>query len=188
MVENRPGAGGNLAAEFVVRSAPDGLTLLVALDSTITMNPQLYRNLPFDPQRDFRSISIIATTSNMLVVHPSMPVTSVAELIAYAKKNPITYPTAGNGTPGHLSMEYFRLQAGFESNPVPYRGNPQLVTDLVAGQIKFGFVATTGVLELSAPADCGASRSRRARARCSRRTYRRSRRPVIPNWNPRATT
>ena len=80
-------------------------------------------------------------------MHPSIPVNSVAEFVAYAKKHPIAYAHGGNGTPGHLTMEYFRLLAGFETLPVPYRGNPQLVTDLVAGQIKFGFVGTTGVAQ-----------------------------------------
>ena len=76
----------------------------------------------------------------MLVVHPSIPVNSVAEFVAYAKKQPVPYAHGGNGSPGHLTMEYFRLQAGFQAVPVPYRGNAPLVTDLVAGQIKFGFV------------------------------------------------
>jgi len=152
IVENRPGAAGNVGAEAVARSAPDGHTLLVALGSTFTINPSLYRKLPFDPQKDFKFIAIMATTSNMLVVHPSLPVKSVADLIAFAtaaaaKKQPIAYPSGGNGTPGHLLMENFRQQAGFEAIHAPYRGNPQLVIDLVAGQVKVGFVATTGVIQ-----------------------------------------
>ena len=96
---------------------------------------------------DFTFISIAASGSNMLVVHPSIPVNSVAEFVAYAKREPIAYAHGGNGSPGHLCMEYFRLVAGFQTTPVPYRGNPQLVTDLVAGQIKFGFVGTGGVAQ-----------------------------------------
>jgi len=147
IVENRPGAGGNLGAEAVAKSAPDGYTLLVALGTTFTVNPSLYKKPPFDPNADFRYIGIAATTSNMLVVHPSIPVSSVAEFVAYAKKNPISYAHGGPGTPGHLCMEYFRLLAGFQTMPVPYRGNTQLATDLASGQIKFGFVATPGVVQ-----------------------------------------
>lgn len=99
VVDNRTGAGGNLAAEFVARSAPDGYTLLVALDTTLTANPTLYKHLSFDPQTDLRPLSIIAKSSTMLVVHPSIPVNSVAELVAYARKNPITYAHGGNGSP-----------------------------------------------------------------------------------------
>lgn len=143
IVDNRVGAGGNLAAEFVARSASDGYTLLVALDTTLTVNPTLYKNLTFSPLTDLRPLSIMAKNSTMLVVHPSIPVNSVAELVAYANKNPIAYAHGGNGSPGHLGMEYFRMQAGFPATPVPYRGNAQLVTDLVAGQIKLGFVGAS---------------------------------------------
>jgi tripartite-type tricarboxylate transporter receptor subunit TctC len=83
----------------------------------------------------------------MLVVHPSIPVTSVAEFVAYAKANPVSYAHGGNGSPGHLTMELFRMMAGFQATPVPYRGNAQLSADLAAGQIKVGFVSTTGVIE-----------------------------------------
>jgi tripartite-type tricarboxylate transporter receptor subunit TctC len=147
VIENRPGAGGNIGTEVVARAAPDGYTLLSALGTTFTVNPSLYKKLPFNPNADFRFISIAATTSTMLVVHPSIPVNSVAEFVAYAKKEPVTYAHGGNGTPGHLAMEYFRLVAGFQTIPVPYRGNPQLVTDLSAGQIKIGFVSTAGVIQ-----------------------------------------
>jgi tripartite-type tricarboxylate transporter receptor subunit TctC len=147
IVEDRPGAGGNLGAEVVARSAPDGYTLLVALDTTLTVNPSLYKKLPFDPDVDLRPIAILASSSTMLVVHPSIPVNSVAEFVAFAKKDAIPYAHGGNGTPGHLSMEYFRMLAGFPAVPVPYRGSAQLIGDLVAGQIKLGFVSTATVLE-----------------------------------------
>jgi tripartite-type tricarboxylate transporter receptor subunit TctC len=111
------------------------------------VNPSLYKNPPFDPLTDFRFISITGATSATLVVHSSIPVNSVTEFVAYAKREPIAYAHGGNGTPGNLCMEYFRLMAGFKTLPVAYRGNPQLVTDLVAGQIKFGFVGTAGVAQ-----------------------------------------
>jgi tripartite-type tricarboxylate transporter receptor subunit TctC len=147
LVETRPGAAGNVAAEFVAKAPADGHTLLAALGTTFTVNPSLYKKPPFDPLADFRFIALVSTTGNTLVVHPSVPVNSVAEFVAYAKREPIAYAHGGNGSPGHLCMEYFGLLAGFQATPVPYRGNPQLVTDLVAGQIKFGFVGTSGVAE-----------------------------------------
>jgi len=147
LVENRPGAAGNLGAEAVARSVPDGHMLLAALNTTFTVNPSLYKKLPFDPNADFRYISTVGTATTMLVVHSSIPVNSVAEFVAYAKKQPISYAHAGPGSGGHLSMEYFGLLAGFQTVPVPYRGNTQLAADLAAGQIKFGFVATPGVVQ-----------------------------------------
>ncbi len=147
LVETRPGAAGNVGAEFVAKAPADGYTLLSALGTTFTVNPSLYKKPPFDPLTDFRFIAIMAATGNTLVVHPSIPVNSVAEFVTYAKKEHISYAHGGNGSPGHLAMEYFRLMAGFQATPVPYRGNPQLVTDLVAGQIKFGFVGTSGVAQ-----------------------------------------
>jgi tripartite-type tricarboxylate transporter receptor subunit TctC len=146
VVENRPGAHGNLAAEFIAKSAPDGHALLFALNTTLTVNPSVYKKLPFDPERDLRVLSIVGLSSTMLVVHPSVPVASVPELIAFARKEPMAYAHGGHGSPGHLTMEYFRLVAGFPATPVPYRGNAPLVTDLVGGQIKLGFVGTGGVI------------------------------------------
>jgi tripartite-type tricarboxylate transporter receptor subunit TctC len=147
LVETRPGAAGNVAAEFVAKAPADGHTLIAALATTFTVNPSLYARSPFDPLADFKYLAVMANTGNTLVVHPSVPITSVAEFVAYAKNQPVAYAHGGNGSPGHLCMEYFRLMAGFRTTPVPYRGNPQLVTDLVAGQIKFGFVATAGVAQ-----------------------------------------
>ena len=147
IVENRPGAAGNLGAEAVARSVPDGHMFLAVLNTTFTVNPSLYKKLPFNPSADFKYISTVGSTTTMLVVHSSIPVNSVAEFVAYAKKAPISYAHAGRGSSGHLSMEYFGLLAGFQTMPVPYRGNTQLAADLAAGQIKFGFVAIPGAVQ-----------------------------------------
>jgi tripartite-type tricarboxylate transporter receptor subunit TctC len=152
VIENRPGAGGNIGADVIAKATPDGYTLGQVLNTTLTVNPSLYRKLPFDPDKDFRPISIVNTTGNMLVVHPSIPVSSVAEFVAFAKaaaarKEPVIYASGGNGTPGHLVMEYFRVHAGFEAIHVPYRGNAPMVADLVAGQVKVGFVTSSGMMD-----------------------------------------
>lgn len=146
VIENRSGAGGNLGNEAVAKAPADGYTLLMTLSSTLTVNPALYKKLPFDVEKDLRPISIVTMSSQMLVVHPSVPVNSMQEFIAYARREPVSYAHAGHGSPGHLVMEYFGLKAGFKATPVPYRGNAPLVNDLVAGQIKFAFVSTAGVI------------------------------------------
>jgi tripartite-type tricarboxylate transporter receptor subunit TctC len=153
VIENRSGVGGNLGAEVIAKSVPDGYTLGLVLNTTLTVNPTLYKKLPFNPDRDFRAISIVTTTANMLVVHPSIPANSVSEFVAFAKaaaarKEPIAYASAGGlGSPGHLVMEYFRLRAGFEALHVPYRSNPAMVVDLVAGQVKVAFVTSSGMMD-----------------------------------------
>jgi tripartite-type tricarboxylate transporter receptor subunit TctC len=153
VIENRPSAGGNLGTEAIARAAPDGYTLGMVLNTTLTVNPSLFKKLPFDPDKDFRTIAITTKSGNMLVVHPSIPVNSVAEFVAFAKasaerKEPIAYASGGGiGTPGHLVMEYFRLHAGFAAVHVPYRGNPPMVLDLVAGQVKAGFVTSAGMMD-----------------------------------------
>ena len=136
VIENRPGAGGNIGTETVARAVPDGHTLGIVLGTTLTVNPSVYRKLPFDPDRDFRTISLVTTSGNMLVVHPSIPVSSVTEFVAFAKasaarKEPIAYASGGNGTPGHLVMENFRVHAGFDAIHVPYRGNAPMAVELV---------------------------------------------------------
>jgi tripartite-type tricarboxylate transporter receptor subunit TctC len=146
VVENRPGAGGNIGTDAAAKAAPDGHTLLAVLSGTLTANPALYAKLPFSPETDLRPISLLTTSTQMLVVHPTVPVHSVAEFVALAKREPISYAHAGPGSGGHLAMEYFRLMARFEAVQVPYRGNAPLVVDLVGGQVKAGFVATAGVL------------------------------------------
>ena len=146
VMENRAGAGGNLGTDAAAKAAPDGYTLLMTLSTALTANPSLYKKLPFEPLKDFRPLSIMANSSQMMVVHPSVPVRTLEEFVAYAKREPLTYAHAGPGSGGHLAMEYFRTVAGFETVQVPYRGNAPLVIDLVAGQVKAGFVATTGVI------------------------------------------
>ncbi len=152
VVENRVGAGGNIGTDFIAKARPDGYTLGMVLGTALTVNPNLYKRLPFDPDKDFRLISILATSGNMLVVHPSVPVNSVQEFVAFAKaaaarNEPISYASGGNGTPGHLTMESFRVRAGFAAMHVPYRGNPPVVADLVAGQVKVGFVTSAGMMD-----------------------------------------
>ena len=147
VMENRTGAGGNIGTEAVAKAAPDGYTLLFVLSGTLTANPAIYRKLPFNVERDLRPISLLTSNSQMMVVHPSLPVNTLAEFVAYARKQPVTYAHAGPGSGGHLAMEYFRTMAGFETVQVPYRGNAPLVIDLVAGQVKAGFVSTAGVIQ-----------------------------------------
>jgi tripartite-type tricarboxylate transporter receptor subunit TctC len=150
VVENRPGASGNLGTEAVAKAAPDGHTLLFVLETPLTVSPSLYPKLAFDPSRDFTPIATAARFSLTLVVHPSVPVNSVSEFVGYAKarkEQPLIYGSGGGrGDPGHLTMEYFRMRAEFESVHVSYKGNSQVVMDLVGGQIHAGFLATPGVL------------------------------------------
>jgi tripartite-type tricarboxylate transporter receptor subunit TctC len=149
IVENRAGAGGNIGTDAVAKADPDGYTLLFVLETPLTVNPALYKHLPFVPDQDLVPISIVASFHQMLVVHPSIPTNSVAEFVALAKQSFLTYGSGGGrGTPGHLTMEYFRMQAGLQLVHVAYKGNAEVVTDLVAGHIQSGFVATPGVLQL----------------------------------------
>lgn len=146
VVENKPGAGGNIAADMVAKSAPDGYTLLFAIDTTFTVNPSIYKALPFDPAKDFAAISVPVTYGQLLAVHPSVPANSVAELVALSKQKKLTYASGGNGTPSHLSGAYFLATAGIDMTHVPYKGTGQSVIDVVAGQVDSIFAVTTGVL------------------------------------------
>jgi len=146
VVENRPGAGGNLAAELVAKAPPDGYTLLSAIDTTFTVNPSIYKKLPFDPVKDFATISVPVTYGQMLAVHPSVPANSVAELVALAKQKRLTYASGGSGTPSHLTFAYFLATSGIDITHIPYKGTGQSVLDVVGGQVDSIFAVVTGVL------------------------------------------
>jgi tripartite-type tricarboxylate transporter receptor subunit TctC len=137
VIENRAGAGGNVGAELVARAAPDGYTLLYGTNGTHAINPSLYRNLTFDPVRDFIPVSRMTEIAAMLIVNPKLPVNSTAELIQYARAHPgkLNFASAGNGTTSHLAGELFKTQAGIDIVHIPYRGGALAMTDLIGGQV-----------------------------------------------------
>jgi tripartite-type tricarboxylate transporter receptor subunit TctC len=141
VVDNRPGAGGNIGADAVAKAEPDGYTLLMTTSTTHATNPSLYKSLPFDVKKDFAPISLTAFIPNLLVVHPSVPAKNVAEFIAYAKANPdkLTYGSAGNGSSQHLSAELFKSLAGVQMVHAVYRGGAPAMNDLLSGQIQVLF-------------------------------------------------
>jgi tripartite-type tricarboxylate transporter receptor subunit TctC len=140
-VENRPGAQGAIGAEAVARTEADGYTLLVMAGSIIVLNPLLYKNLPYDPVRDFRMLALITEVPVVMEVHPSVPARTVAEFVAYAKQNPgkLTFGSAGTGGTIHLAGEMFKQMAGIEMTHVPYKGAAPALTDLLAGNIQVMF-------------------------------------------------
>lgn len=147
IIDNRVGASGNIGTEAVVRSAGDGYTLLSA--STVnTVNPSLYSKLSYDPLKDFTPITLLAQVANILVVHPSLPVKTVKEFIAFAKKRPgeLNFSSAGNGSAPHLTAEMFKMRTGVNIVHVPYKGAPPAMNDLLAGHVALTFAtAPSGV-------------------------------------------
>ncbi|HWH40996.1 MAG TPA: tripartite tricarboxylate transporter substrate binding protein [Usitatibacter sp.] len=146
IVENKAGAGGNIAAEYVKNQAPDGYTLLFAIDTTFTVNPGLYKKLPFDPDKDFAAISVPVTYAQMLTVNPTVPVKNVSELVALSKQKPLSYASGGNGSPSHLAGAYFLSVANTEMTHIPYKGTGQSVVDVIGGRVDTLFAVTSGVL------------------------------------------
>lgn len=142
LVENRTGAAGSIAAAGVSKSPPDGYTLLV-VSSSYSINPSLYAKLPFDPQRDLLPVSLLAEAPFMLVVHPSLPVKSVRELLALAKAEPgtVTYGSGGTGSSGHLAGVLFETLSGVKLSHIPYKGAGPALVDVLAGQIAFMFAS-----------------------------------------------
>jgi tripartite-type tricarboxylate transporter receptor subunit TctC len=144
VVENKPGAGGNIAMEEVARADPDGYTLIIGHVGTLAMNPYMFEKLPYDADRDFRPISLFAKVPTIFVVHESVPAKNLGEFVALAKKEPgkLNFGTAGNGSAGHLAIEYLKLVTHIDIQHVPYKGTGPNLIDLVAGRTQFSAAGT----------------------------------------------
>jgi tripartite-type tricarboxylate transporter receptor subunit TctC len=141
IIDNKPGAGGNLGAEAVAKSVADGYTILMGAVATHAINPTLYKKMPYDAAKDFAPITLLVSTPNVLVVNPSVKARTVTELIALAKREPgkLNFGSGSNGSAGHLAGELFKSMAGVDMTHVPYKGSAPAQQDLLAGQIQIMF-------------------------------------------------
>jgi tripartite-type tricarboxylate transporter receptor subunit TctC len=146
VIDNRPGAGGNIGTEAVVKAVPDGYTLLM-VPPAVAANAALYEHLNFDFVRDTAPVAGVVRLPNVAEVHPSVPVNTIPELIAYAKANKLSYASAGIGTPSHLAGQLFNVMTGVNLQNVPYRGDGPAMADLIAGQIPLAFATTIASIE-----------------------------------------
>jgi len=152
VIDNRPGANGNIAYETTARAVPDGYTI-AAVAAGVAINPSLYRDAHFDPVKDFAPITLGITVPNILVVHPSVPAATVKELVAVAKARggKFAFASAGNGTSGHLALELFKLQSGADVVHVPYKGGGPALTEVIGGQVQALFsIALTAIPQVKA--------------------------------------
>jgi tripartite-type tricarboxylate transporter receptor subunit TctC len=150
IVENRPGAGGNLGTALIARAAPDGYTVGISIPGPLAINSVLYRKMEYDPFKDLAPVSLVGASPNLLVVDPRLNVDSVKEFVALAKSQPgkLNYGSVGNGSTSHLTMELFKEAAGIELVHVPYPGSPQVNTAILGGQIAAGFVVPATAMPL----------------------------------------
>jgi len=141
IIDNRPGAGGNIGADYVAKSAPDGYTIVMGAVSTHAINVSLYRKLPYDPVRDFAPVTLVTTVPNVLVVHPALPARNVRDLIALgtARRGQLHFASGGSGSAGHLAGELFNTMAGVRMTHIPYKGAAPAVTDLLGGHVELMF-------------------------------------------------
>jgi len=148
IVENRTGAGGNIGTDFVAKAAPDGYTLLMGYNGNMSINPALFAKLPYDPVRDFTPVALATVSTNLLVSHPSLPVKSVKDLVAFAKAKPdqLNYASAGVGSVGHMAAELLATTAGIRLQHIPYKGNGAAIADVLAGQVPLMFSAPGAVV------------------------------------------
>ncbi len=174
VVENRPGAGSTVAADIAAKAAPDGYTVLISDSSVITTAPHLYKSLPYDPFRDLQAVSLAVVVPMWLVVHPSVPADSIAELVAVARlaKEPMPYASSGNGSIHHLTMELFKADTGVNFTHVPFKGAGQSVPAMIAGDVKLGFIGY--------PAAAGAIKTGRLRVLAFSMAKRSTLTPAIP--------
>ncbi len=148
VIDNRPGAGGNLAAEIVAKSPADGHTWLLGNNSILATNQSLYRGLNYDPVKDFAPVALVAIQPNILVVNPAVPAQSVPELILFVKQNPgkLNYASSGSGAAAHLAGELFKAMAGVDMVHVPYKGAQPALTDVISGQVQLMFATSASVV------------------------------------------
>jgi tripartite-type tricarboxylate transporter receptor subunit TctC len=148
IIENKPGGGGNIAMQEVARAAPDGYTLIIGHVGSLAMNPYMYERLPYDVDKDFAPVSLLAIVPNIFVVYHEVPANDLREFVALAKAKPgqINYGSAGNGSAGHLAMEYLKQVSGMELQHVPYKGTGPNVTDLIAGRTQATSAGTPPLL------------------------------------------
>jgi tripartite-type tricarboxylate transporter receptor subunit TctC len=146
IIENRPGAGGNIGTQAVASSAPDGYTFGITTDTLFTVNPLVYRNMPFDPWSDIVPVTLLGSFSQMMVCNPSVQAKTLGELLQLAKRERLTYASGGPGVPGHLAAELLLSTSGITMLHVPYKGPAAAMTDVMGGQVHCGFLATPTVL------------------------------------------
>src|SRR5262245_42565070 len=148
VIENKPGGGGNIAMQEVARATPDGYTLIIGHVGSLAMNPYMYERLPYDVDKDFAPVSLLAIVPNIFVVYHEVPAKNLREFVALAKSKPgqINYGSAGNGSAGHLAMEYLKQVTGMELQHVPYKGTGPNVTDLIAGRTQATSAGTPPLL------------------------------------------